>query len=153
MPTKYYDEMHNKASQKYHATHIKQIKFGFSIEQDADILAQLDSVPNKQGYIKDLIRADIATRAKSYQNTAKEEPAMRKLIPLATVLLSDSSTERQTISYDPVSCHLYSDADPDGVPVAGGVEFSTEAEAIEGISMLYPSGSPWELEWIEPEEE
>lgn len=29
---------------------------------DADILAMLDEVPNKQGYIKQLIRADIATK-------------------------------------------------------------------------------------------
>ena len=49
-----------KANMKYHKTHLRQIKFGFHITLDADILAKLDSVPNKQGYVKDLIRADIA---------------------------------------------------------------------------------------------
>ena len=60
MPTKYYDEKANARSQRYQSGHIRQIKFGFSIEYDADILEKLDSVQNKQGYIKDLIRADIA---------------------------------------------------------------------------------------------
>ena len=45
---------------EYSATHTRQIKFSFSLQYDADILAQLDAVPNKQGYIKELIRADIA---------------------------------------------------------------------------------------------
>ena len=53
----------NEYNLEYNATHIKQIKFGFSLEHDADILEKLDSVPNKQGYIKDLIRADIARSA------------------------------------------------------------------------------------------
>lgn len=48
---------------EYNATHIKQIKFNFSLQYDADILAKLDSVPNKQGYIKELIRADIAAHS------------------------------------------------------------------------------------------
>lgn len=32
---------------------------------DAEILAKLASVPSKQGYIKQLIRADLATQAAS----------------------------------------------------------------------------------------
>lgn len=52
---------------EYCATHQRQIKFSFSIENDADVLAKLDSVQNKQGYVKALIRADIAARAKSEQ--------------------------------------------------------------------------------------
>ena len=53
----------------YNDAHTRQIKFGFSTQYDADILAKLDSVPNKQGYIKELIRADIA-RA----NSGKTQP-------------------------------------------------------------------------------
>lgn len=33
-------------------------------KQDAEIIAKLQSVPNKQGYIKGLIEADIAKDAK-----------------------------------------------------------------------------------------
>ena len=49
-----------KAKMKYTASHTKQFKCNFNLEYDADILAKLNSVSNKQGYIKELIRADIA---------------------------------------------------------------------------------------------
>lgn len=54
---------HKRASVKYNKEKTRQINFRFT-EHDADILERLDAVPNKQGYIKALIRADIA-RAKS----------------------------------------------------------------------------------------
>lgn len=57
-------EANKKAARKYIAANIKQIKFGLSMKYDADILAHLDAQENKQGYIKALIREDIA-RAKS----------------------------------------------------------------------------------------
>ena len=37
----------------------KQIRMKLNIKSDADILAKLDEVDNKQGYIKELIRKDI----------------------------------------------------------------------------------------------
>lgn len=43
----------------YRRDHVRQIKFDLSIEHDADILAFLDSLPNRTGYLKALIRADI----------------------------------------------------------------------------------------------
>lgn len=49
-----------RANKKYKAANVKYIRFDANINYDADILAKLDSVPNKAGYIKDLIRADIA---------------------------------------------------------------------------------------------
>jgi len=52
-------EARYRANRKYHDTHIRQIKFGFNITIDADILDKLDSVPNKTEYVKDLIRSDI----------------------------------------------------------------------------------------------
>ena len=48
-----------KASMKYNEKNTKQIKFSFNLKTDADILEKLDSVPNKQGYIKELIRNDL----------------------------------------------------------------------------------------------
>lgn len=59
-----YSEAQKRADAKYKAKHIKQIKFNFHIELDADVLDQLEKVGNKQGYIKDLIRADIAKQKK-----------------------------------------------------------------------------------------
>ncbi|WP_407386367.1 hypothetical protein [Ruminococcus sp.] len=49
-----------KDQQKYAAKHTKQIALVLNTTTDADILRRLDDVPNKQGYIKELIRADIA---------------------------------------------------------------------------------------------
>lgn len=57
-------EAQKRASRKYRDAKGKQFNITLSKEYDADILARLDEVPNKQGYIKELIRADIA-RAKS----------------------------------------------------------------------------------------
>lgn len=48
-----------RASIKYDKDHTRQIKFKFNLETDSDVLDKLDSVDNKQGYIKALIRADI----------------------------------------------------------------------------------------------
>ena len=53
---------HTRASIKYNEANMRQVKFNFSLKYDTDILAYLDSLPNKQGYIKALIRADIAAR-------------------------------------------------------------------------------------------
>lgn len=49
-----------RANKKYDDANTRQIKFKFNLKTDADVLHRLDSVPNKQGYVKELIRADIA---------------------------------------------------------------------------------------------
>ncbi len=46
---------------KYQKKHIRQIKFALSIENDADILEYLDKIPNRAGYLKDLIRRDMVS--------------------------------------------------------------------------------------------
>ena len=45
---------------RYDKENTKQIKFKFNNKTDADILEKLESLPNKTGYIKQLIREDIA---------------------------------------------------------------------------------------------
>ena len=45
---------------KYDAEHTRQIRLKLNISKDADILHKLEEVGNKQGYIKALIREDIA---------------------------------------------------------------------------------------------
>lgn len=52
-------EATKKAIRKYDDKMTRQIKMKFNIKTDADILKKLDSVPNKQGYIKQLIRDDL----------------------------------------------------------------------------------------------
>lgn len=49
-----------KAAQaRYDRTHCTRVYLKLNTVLDADILAKLDTVPSKQGYIKDLIRSDI----------------------------------------------------------------------------------------------
>lgn len=65
-------EAQKRAQAKYDAVHTVQIKLKLHKENDADILKRLeqaveeDRVKGKQGYIKELIRADI--KAKGEKN-------------------------------------------------------------------------------------
>lgn len=45
---------------RYDANNTRQIRLKLNTKTDADILRRLDSVDNKQGYIKELIRRDMA---------------------------------------------------------------------------------------------
>lgn len=49
----------SKASMKYSADHVKQFKLALNKKTDADIISHLDTIENKQGYIKNLIRQDM----------------------------------------------------------------------------------------------
>lgn len=53
-----------RANAKYEREKTRSIKIKLTISTDADILAKLDAVGNKQGYIKALIRADISKQMK-----------------------------------------------------------------------------------------
>ena len=67
MPSNMNEEQYRRKIQrdiKWAATHVTQFKMGFVDSTDADILAHLAKQPNKQGYIKALIRADIAAQEK-----------------------------------------------------------------------------------------
>lgn len=52
-------EARSRASTKYNKTNVKQIKLNLNLKTDADIIAALEAVSNKQGFIKDLIRKEI----------------------------------------------------------------------------------------------
>ena len=60
MPTQDYKERKQAYIKRYIKEHYKLVTTKVCIEKDADILAKLDSVPNKSEYIKSLIRADLA---------------------------------------------------------------------------------------------
>ena len=47
-------------SKKYDKENTKQITMKLNLKTDADILKKLEQVPSKQGYIKKLIRKDMA---------------------------------------------------------------------------------------------
>lgn len=48
-----------KAQKKYDAANTRQLHLKLNRRTDWDVLEKLDSVPSKQGYIKELIRADL----------------------------------------------------------------------------------------------
>lgn len=54
-----------RANMRYNEKNTTQIKFSFNNKTDADILEKLNSVGNKQGYIKELIRNDIKEGGKA----------------------------------------------------------------------------------------
>lgn len=49
-----------KAVAKYDSLNTKQIKLKLNLKTDRDVIEQLEKQGNKQGYIKQLIRADIS---------------------------------------------------------------------------------------------
>lgn len=48
-----------RANRKYEAENTRQVHLKLNRRTDKDVLEKLDSVPNMQGYIKALIRADL----------------------------------------------------------------------------------------------
>lgn len=53
-------EAQKRATMKYEAKNTVQVHLKLNKKTDADILARLEKVESKQGYIKGLIRKDIA---------------------------------------------------------------------------------------------
>ena len=52
-------EAQKRAQEKYDSENTVQIKMKLNRTTDKEILEKLESVGNKQGYIKSLIRADV----------------------------------------------------------------------------------------------
>lgn len=55
---------HTKAQDKYDKSNTVQMHLKFNVRSDADVLDKLNSCENKQGYIKRLIREDMAKNGK-----------------------------------------------------------------------------------------
>jgi hypothetical protein len=53
-------EAQKRANRKYDKANTRQIALKLNKRTDADVLEHLDKCGNKQGYIKALIRADMA---------------------------------------------------------------------------------------------
>ena len=59
------DERKKTPQERYAAKYKKQFKIDCIIKTEQDIIEKLENVPNKAGYIKQLIRADIAAGKKN----------------------------------------------------------------------------------------
>lgn len=68
---------HSIAQAKYDSTHCKYYTLKMNLETDSDVIEKLSSVESKQGYIKQLIREDIArTRTDSVPTTPFGTPEL-----------------------------------------------------------------------------
>lgn len=71
-------------------------------------------------------------------------------IPMCSILLNDSDTERQIISYDPETKRLYSSCAEDPVDTP---ELETVEAAEDACYQLWFNTIGWDPEWIERTEE
>lgn len=69
---------------RYDKAHMKQFLLKFHLANDADVIEKLSSVPNMQGYIRQLVREDIArTRTDSVPVSESDndmEPLFQNMI-------------------------------------------------------------------------
>ena len=74
-------------------------------------------------------------------------------IDICTILLNESDTERQTISYDPDTRMLYTDAPGYDGPV-DEAKYDTIQEAEDACNAMWGWGgcTVWDLQWIERDE-
>jgi hypothetical protein len=62
MPRKPKPNAHTQAVKKYNNENTKQYQLRLNFKTDADLIEKMESVPNKLGYLKQLIRDDIAKK-------------------------------------------------------------------------------------------
>lgn len=62
--------------ERYAAKYKKQFKIDCITTTEQDIIEKLESVPNKAGYIKQLIRADIAASKAKDNHVLKARPSV-----------------------------------------------------------------------------
>ena len=62
-----------RANAKFEREKTRSIKIKLTKSTDADILAKLDSVGNKQGYIKALIRADLKKEGNKHEYEERDQ--------------------------------------------------------------------------------
>lgn len=60
----YYNQTSLKADTKYKKANIVKVNMSLNRNTDGDILSYIATIDNKQGYLKRLIRADMARHAK-----------------------------------------------------------------------------------------
>ena len=61
-----------KAATKYNAANTKLLQIRLNFKTDADIIAHIETVSSKMGYVKNLIREDMAQGGASRPQTKEE---------------------------------------------------------------------------------
>lgn len=67
-----------RANAKYEREKTRSIKIKLTISTDADILAKLDAVGNKQGYIKKLIRDDLKKEGNKHEYEERDQENVKQ---------------------------------------------------------------------------
>ena len=86
-----------KAQAKYDAANTRQVHLKLNRRTDKDVLARLDEVPSKQGYIKRLIREDLERARRSdslyYDTQVTNRRALCDMIANLESVLAESKAE------------------------------------------------------------
>lgn len=78
---------HSISQAKYDKVHCRTYALKMNLETDSDIIKKLDNVDSKQGYIKQLIREDLA-RTGSVPKTTESVPKNSDSVPTSPVPVS-----------------------------------------------------------------
>ena len=89
-------EAQKKATKKYDATNTRQYHLKLNLKTDADIIQWLDKQDSMQGYIKDLIRADMEEQ-ELLSKMAKRTQAIEDEISGMQVQLVDDYRDEDAI--------------------------------------------------------
>lgn len=134
-------ESKRKANAKYDREHTTGVFLKLNKETDKDILEKLSSVPNRQGYIKDLIRKDLSgTRSVPDSDS----------VPEKTGCVPESERNNMTYRIKPEFIDLWgSDATFETVLTEDDIRFQAEESDMpfeELMKQVYPN-TPSEVSW------
>ena len=97
------EEQKKRQHQKYNAVYDKEnttrLAIKLNTNTDRDILDFLTTIPNKQGYIKDLVRSDMAARklVSDISDLSYTDPETRKLVSdISDLPYTDAGTDLVT---------------------------------------------------------
>ena len=99
----------------------------------------------------DLTAEEYAEAWNDLVDSIAKEDTTTKRINICTILTNDSDTERQTISWDATTGHLYSDHMDSDCP-AYDATFQTLEDAEDACLEIWGRNPAWALEWIERDE-
>ena len=96
---------HTISQRKYDAANCKVYTMKFNRRTDADVIARLDSVPSRQGYLRQLVRKDLADTQHQIPNInhIKEDPTMEKTRYTALIEADDGIHLFRKVISDPTA--------------------------------------------------
>lgn len=105
---------------EYKKTHYKKYTLRFSIDSDQDVIEEFESVSNKQDYIRNLVRADIAGNPAlitaleaaiadlQSEKDNTDDPDVQNAFAVSITAIIHSVENTTTLQYDWKSCKFKS---------------------------------------------